>query len=122
MASSRAIFGLRSLSGPAFLFNLPFKSIICKNPRLWFLPISKSTASWFGVTFNAPVPNSISTLSSAITGICFLVIGSITFLPIQEENLLSFGLTATAKSPGIVSGRVVTTVKNSSLSTSLYFM
>jgi len=62
-----------------------------------------------GVTFKAPVPNSISTSLLTIIGIARLVIGSMTFFPIQFLYLLSNGLTATAKSPGIVSGRVLAT-------------
>jgi len=32
-------------NGPAFSFNFPSKSMIGKNPKLCFLPISKSVAS-----------------------------------------------------------------------------
>ena len=34
----------------------------------WSRPISKSIGSWPGVIFRAPVPNSGSTRSSAMTG------------------------------------------------------
>jgi len=89
MASSLATFGLRPANGPALLFNFPSRSIIDLKPRLFFWPISKSTGSWLGVILRAPVPNSISTPSSATTTISRLVIGSITFLPIQVLYLLS---------------------------------
>ena len=36
--------------------------------RPWRLPVSKSSASWAGVILTAPVPNSGSTTSSAMTG------------------------------------------------------
>ena len=78
------------------------------------MPISKSFGSCAGVTLIQPVPNSISTNSSPITGISRSVNGKITVLPIKCLNLLSLGCTATAVSPNIVSGRVVATINSSS--------
>ena len=62
-----------------------------------------------------PVPNSISTYSSSTTGIGLFTIGSHTCLPFKYVYLSSFGLTATAVSPSIVSGRVVANSRNSVL-------
>ena len=44
--------------------------------RSWSRPISKSMGSWPGVTLSAPVPNSGSTCSSAITGTAPLDVGN----------------------------------------------
>ncbi len=48
--------------------------------RPWSRPISKSMGSCAGVIFSAPVPNSRSTRSSAITGTCRPTTGTITSL------------------------------------------
>ena len=88
--------------------------------RLCRCPISLSLISCAGVTFTAPVPNSMSTYSSANIGISLSAIGSKTFLPITSLYLSSFGLTATPVSPSIVSGRVVATTKYLSVPTTGY--
>ena len=54
-----------------------------------------------------PVPNSGSTILSAIIGIFLPTIGKIALLPIKSLKRLSDGFTATATSPSIVSGLVV---------------
>ena len=77
---------------------------------LCFLPISKSLKSCAGVIFTHPVPNSGSTWTSPMIGISLFERGSATFFPISLLNLLSFGFTATAVSPSIVSGLVVAMV------------
>ena len=59
-----------------------FKMLI--SGRLWRLPTSKSFESCAGVIFTTPVPNSISTYSSAIIGICLSVKGSSTILPTKS--------------------------------------
>src|SRR5574344_1395457 len=79
--------------------------------KSYFLPIKKSLGSCAGVHFMAPVPNLISTYSSAMTGIMSLFAGLITFLPIISRYLLSLGLTTIQASPNIVSGLVVAIVK-----------
>ena len=71
--------------------------------------ISKSFASCAGVIFTAPVPNSRSTMSSATTGIGRFISGNRKVVPASPAYRSSFGLTATAVSPSIVSGRVVAT-------------
>ena len=75
-------------------------------------PASKSLKSCAGVIFTAPVPNSLSTIASASTGILRLASGSNTSLPIYLLYRSSSGCTATAVSPSMVSGRVVATVRN----------
>ena len=60
-----------------------------------------------GVIFTHPVPNSLSTYSSAITGISRPTSGRTSILPTKSLYLSSSGLTATAVSPNNVSGRVV---------------
>ena len=80
--------------------------------RSFLSPISKSTGSCAGVTFKAPVPNPISTASSATIGISRLTSGSFISFPMYLLNLSSSGLTATAVSPSIVSGLVVATTRN----------
>ncbi|CAB4590342.1 unannotated protein [freshwater metagenome] len=77
---------------------------------LWRRAISKSLGSCAAVTFTAPVPKSASTNSSAMIGIMRLTSGNKTSLPIMSLYLGSFGFTATAPSPSIVSGRVVAIV------------
>ncbi len=52
---------------------------IASSPCFW--PISKSAGSWPGVIFSAPVPNSTSTCSSAITGSSRPTSGSTATLP-----------------------------------------
>ncbi len=98
---------------------LPSSLITLMTSRLCFFPISKSIGECAGVTLSAPVPISISILSSSITGISLLAIGSKTFLPTNPLYLSSFGLTATALSPSIVSGRVVATINPSTPKISL---
>lgn len=91
--------------------------------RLWRWPISKSALSCAGVIFRAPVPNSISTCSSAMTGISASGNGRLTFLPTCFAKRSSLGFTATAMSPMRVSGRVVEISRNSpGASTNSYFM
>ena len=75
--------------------------------KLCFFPIKKSFSLWAGVTFKHPVPKSISTESSKTIGISRFTIGTISFLFFNFLYLLSFGFTATAVSPKIVSGLVV---------------
>ena len=89
---------------------------------MWRSPTSKSFGSWLGVIFTQPVPYSISTYSSSIKGIFLPTTGKIKFLPILSLNLGSSGFTATARSPNIVSGRVVAIVIYSSLSSKKYLM
>ena len=84
-------------------------------------PISKSIWSCAGVTFNAPEPNSMAIASSPIIGIVRLVVGTKHFLPIKWAFLSSFGLTATATSAGMVSGRVVATTIDSPGSSSIRY-
>ena len=68
-----------------------------------------------------PVPNSISTYSSAITGISLPTNGSINFLPTKCLYLSSSGCTATATSASIVSGLDVAIIIYSSESFTGYF-
>ena len=75
--------------------------------RLCLLPTSKSLGSCAGVIFTQPVPNSLSTYSSATTGISLPTSGSISFFPTMSLYLSSEGFTATALSPKSVSGLVV---------------
>ena len=77
----------------------------------WRVPISKSAASCAGVTFTNPLPNRGSTASSAMIGMGMPVIGSRAVFPTNARWRASFGFTATAVSPSIVSGRVVATVR-----------
>jgi len=99
----------------------PSSSITFTIGKECFLPISKSTGECAGVTLRAPVPNSISVVSSAITGISLFAIGRTTFFPTNWAYLLSLGFTATAVSPSIVSGRVVATVIPSTPNSSFAF-
>ena len=69
--------------GPASSFSVASSFITLTMRRPWRWPISKSVGSWPGVTFTAPVPNSISIASSASTGISRWITGSITVRPIQ---------------------------------------
>ena len=87
--------------------------IIFINSRSCLSPIWKSLGSCAGVTFTQPVPNSGSTNLSVIMGISLRPIGKIIYLPTKCLYLSSFGLTATAVSPSIVSGLVVATTTNS---------
>ena len=95
---------------PAFSLILPSKSITLRYRRLCLLAVSKSLKSWLGVIFTAPVPNSMSTVESAIIGISLSIKGRMSVLPIRFLYLLSSEFTATAVSPSIVSGLVVATV------------
>ena len=101
---------------------LPSSSITFSKGRLVLLATSKSFGSCDGVIFTAPVPNSISTYSSATIGISLFIRGSTTLLPIRCLYLPSFGFTATPVSPSIVSGLVVAIVRYSSLSFTGYFI
>ena len=74
--------------------------------------ISKSAASWAGVTLTIPVPKAASTWGSATTGIARSASGSSTEAPTSGRYRSSSGATATPVSPSIVSGRVVETVRN----------
>ena len=89
--------------------------------RLYFFPRAKSLGSWAGVIFKAPVPNSLSTYSSAIISISLPTRGSISFLPIKCLYLSSSGWTATATSASIVSGLEVAMIIYSSESFTGYF-
>ena len=73
-------------------------------------PTSKSLGSWAGVIFTQPVPNSMSTYSSATMGISRPTRGRMHFLPTMSLYRSSLGLTATPVSPSMVSGRVVATM------------
>jgi len=72
--------------------------------------------------FNNSRSESFSTYSSAITGISLFIRGRTTVLPIRCLYLSSSGCTATAVSPSMVSGLVVATTTNSSLSLTGYFI
>jgi hypothetical protein len=76
------------------------------------------------VIFTAQVQKSISTISSAISGISEFTIGSISFFQafISFLYLLSFGFTATATSHSSVSGLVVATTTSLSLQDTKYVM
>lgn len=63
------------------------------------MPAAKSFWSCAGVILTHPVPNSVSTKLSAITGIFLLISGRITFFPTKCLYLSSSGWTATAVSP-----------------------
>ena len=106
------------LSNPAYAparsFIVPSSFITRIVSKLCRSPTSKSFGSCAGVIFTAPVPNSLSTYSSATTGISLSVKGSRSSLPTKCAYRLSAGFTATAVSPSIVSGRVVAIVINSS--------
>ena len=73
-------------------------------------PVSKSLGSWPGVIFSAPVPNSMETASSSMSGMGLFKMGSSTRCPLNLAYRLSLGFTATAVSPSSVSGLVVATV------------
>ena len=107
---------------PASVFILPSLFITVMKGSSFREPISKSMGSCAGVTFSAPVPNSTSTASSAITGITRFVSGKLISLPIFPLNLSSPGFTATPVSPSIVSGLVVATTKKPDPSANGYFM
>ena len=92
------------------MVNFPSASNVFNAFRLCFLPSSLSFLSWAGVTFNAPVPKSTVTYSSAIMGIFLFMMGTITSLPITDKKRSSVGFTQMATSPKIVSGLVVATV------------
>ena len=95
---------------PAWPFILPSLSIALMIVRLWRWPISKSVASWPGVTLSAPVPNCGSTASSVMIFTRRSTIGTSTSLPTYGFQRSSSGCTATATSATIVSGRVVATM------------
>ncbi len=75
----------------------------------WRRPISKSTGSWPGVTLMTPVPNFGSTALSATTRIVIVpsTEGTSRVWPTYFAYRLSFGWTARAVSPSLVSGRTV---------------
>ncbi len=58
----------------------------------WRLPASKSFGSCAGVTLTIPVPNSLSTKESAITGMVRPVSGSVTRLPTSAGVALVVGV------------------------------
>jgi hypothetical protein len=70
-----------------------FQSTTLLSGRLCRFATSKSFASCAGVIFTAQVPNSISHISSAISGISILTIGRISFFPAFKSflYLLSLG-------------------------------
>ena len=109
--SAKIAFLAANLSNPSYFPPFEFtcassvKMFINSSPVLF--ATSKSLGSCEGVIFTTPVPNSISTYSSATTGISLFINGKITFLPIKCLYLSSFGFTATPVSPNIVSGLVV---------------
>ena len=70
---------------PASAVIRPSSPITLTWSRPWERPISKSFGSWPGVTFNAPVPNSGSTYSSAITGSRRPTSGRTQCLPIKSR-------------------------------------
>jgi len=102
-----ACLGYRPSISGMVLYIWPVCLIQDLRANLCFWPISKSVVSWAGVILRAPVPKSFSTKSSAIMGICLLVRGMVAVWPTNFLYLLSLGLTATATSTKIVSGRVV---------------
>ena len=104
---------------PAAAVRFPSKPITLKTSKPWRSPISKSTGSWAGVTFSAPVPNPRSIASSPTTGMGRSMMGSMAFLPTISLYLSSSGCTATPVSPNMVSGRVVATVTNDCGSSSI---
>ena len=71
--------------------------------------------SWPGVILRAPVPNSGSTASSAMMGIGRSMMGSSALRPTIFCQRSARGLTATATSATIVSGRVVAITMYSSV-------
>ncbi len=90
---------------------LAFMSITLSVGRPCLLDMSKSLKSCAGVILTAPVPKSIATESSPMTGISLSVSGNFIIFPINALYRSSSGFTATAVSPSIVSGRVVATVR-----------
>ena len=92
---------------PASSFMRPSSVMMLISARPWRLPTRKSFGSCAGVIFTMPVPNSFSTYMSEMTGISRPVSGRTTFLPTRAVKRSSDGFTATAVSPGSVSGRVV---------------
>ena len=97
-------------SSPASSFIRPSGPITDGSGSPWSRPISKSSGSCAGVTFRAPVPNSMSTRSSAITGTARSTNGTSTSRPIASRQRSSSGFTATATSARIVAGRAVAIV------------
>ena len=117
-ASKRSIPAYAPAGAPI----LPSSVITSISASLWRRPTSKSFGSCAGVIFTAPVPNSRSTIASAIIGISRFINGSNAFLPTRCVYRSSSGFTATAVSPSIVSGRVVATTRNSFVPTTGYLM
>ncbi len=106
--AGRASNRSRPWNGPAAVIT-PRSSMIVRDGRSCRRPISKSSGSWAGVTFTAPVPNPGSTCGSATTGIFRPVSGSSMARPTRCAYLASSGCTATPVSPSMVSTRVVAT-------------
>ena len=107
---------------PPFSFTFASSVNIFRKGSPVLFATSKSLGSWEGVILTTPVPNSISTYSSATTGISLSINGSITFFPIKSLYLSSLGFTATPVSPSIVSGLVVAITTYPSLSFIGYFI
>ena len=120
-----------NLSSPtkicAFSLSFPSSVRMSITSNLCFSPRAKSFWSWAGVTFKQPVPNSISTYSSAMMLISLSINGILTFLPIRFLYLSSSGCTQMAESAIMVSGRVVAIIMpldsaRGDISTKLYLM
>ena len=95
---------------PAASVMLPSSPITVIISRPWRWPISKSTMSWPGVTFSAPVPKSWAMASSPTMGMARPMMGNTACFPTRSRYRGSSGCTATPVSPSMVSGRVVATV------------
>ncbi len=74
----------RKRSGAASV-SRPSSPMTLISSRPWLRPISKSLGSWPGVILRAPVPNSGSTYSSAITSSRRPTSGRIAASPISRE-------------------------------------
>ncbi len=66
---------------PAFSFIVPSSFMTRTRGNSWRLPTSKSFGSCAGVIFTTPVPNSMSTYSSATIGISRPTIGNVIVFP-----------------------------------------
>ncbi len=107
LASKRS----RPAYSPASAVIFPLPPMTTTAGRPWRLPDSKSLASWAGVTFTMPVPNSRSTrIGSSMIGISRFMIGRVARRPRSPAVRASSGWIASAVSPSIVSGRVVATI------------
>ena len=76
---------VRPARSPASSFIRPSGPITASSGSSWSRPISKSVGSCPGVTLSAPVPNSGSTRSSAITGTRRSTYGTTTSLPTRSR-------------------------------------